>query len=247
MGYRPTKSDMEAARALNAKGFKHCRACGETKTLDGFSKQSKAWDGKRTQCNCCRAKAAVQYYEVNKKQIIERQAEYRATPAGKASQAKYEASPKGKAAKAKYQPSRASKRADGVVEHFVYLAELTLNETGETVAKIGSTHTPLNRRFGYRAVTARPVASISCGGQAAALNLEQYIQGRFAEHSIVPEQKFDGDKECFDVAKLDHYRNIFTCIGRGYEADQDFMFFDDREVSEAHTVEADFSGKEVAA
>ena len=220
---RPSKAEKAKAVELNKQGLKHCPKCDTTKPLDKFGKRSTAWDGKYAYCKCCKANA---------------DAKYQATPAGKATQAKV---------KAKYQPSLARKRADGVVEHFVYLAELTLNETGETVAKIGSTHTPLNRRFGYRAVTARPVASISCGGQAAALNLEQYIQGRFAEHSIVPEQKFDGDKECFDVAKLDHYRNIFTCIVRGYEADQDFMFFDDREVSEAHTVEADFSGKEVAA
>ena len=113
MAKRLTKAEKQE---LNKQGLKYCPKCETVKSLDEFGKHSSNWDGKQTQCKCCKAKVAVQYYEVNKEQIKVVQAKYNATPAGKASQAKYNASPAGKAVRAEYNASpkgKASKAKAG--------------------------------------------------------------------------------------------------------------------------------------
>lgn len=257
MGYYPTKKEMEAARALNAKGLKLCRGCDTTKNLDEFGKGARSWDGLQSRCKACENARKTEYKKTDAGKAVQARAtaKYRKTDAGKAvharGDAKYRQTDAGKAAlaraAAKSNPTPlAKKRKAGVVEYYVYLAELTLNETVETVAKIGSTHLPINRRFGGASITARLVASISCGGQAAALKLEKHLQDKFAPFAVEPKQKFKGSGECFNIKLLNQYHAVFNYLKPAYESENDHMFFDDRQAGGANTVEIDFES-EVAA
>ena len=55
---------------------KYCRKCGKLKDISEFHKNKQQADGLHPYCKECRNKAKMEYYEVNKEQILKQQAKY---------------------------------------------------------------------------------------------------------------------------------------------------------------------------